>query len=61
MDWAQDVFPTLLANDVPFYVHEIHDYWNDVGSLAELRQGTFDALAASCAWQLDGARAGARA
>jgi mannose-1-phosphate guanylyltransferase len=43
-DWAKDVFPTLLENDVPFHVHEIHEYWNDVGSLAELRQGTFDAL-----------------
>ena len=43
-DWAQDVFPALLANDVPFHMHEISDYWNDVGSLAELRQGTFDAL-----------------
>lgn len=44
VDWAQDVFPTLLDNDVPFYIHEIEEYWNDVGSLAELRQGTFDAL-----------------
>lgn len=44
-DWAQDVFPALLEGDVPFYVHEIEDYWNDVGSLEELRQGTFDALA----------------
>ena len=43
-DWAQDVFPALLENDVPFYVHEIEDYWNDVGSLEELRQGTWDAL-----------------
>jgi len=43
-DWANDVFPALLENDVPFYVHEIDDYWNDVGSLAELRQGTWDAL-----------------
>jgi mannose-1-phosphate guanylyltransferase len=43
-DWAQDVFPALLDHDVPFYVHEIGDYWNDVGSLAELRQGTYDAL-----------------
>jgi mannose-1-phosphate guanylyltransferase len=43
-DWAQDVFPALLDNDVPFYVHEITGYWNDVGSLAELRQGTWDAL-----------------
>ena len=44
VDWAQDVFPVLLDNDVPFYVHEIDSYWNDVGSLAELRQGTWDAL-----------------
>ncbi len=43
-DWAQDVFPALLENDVPFYIHEIDEYWNDVGSLGELRQGTFDAL-----------------
>ncbi len=43
-DWAQDVFPQLLDHDVPFHVHEIDEYWNDVGSLEELRQGTFDAL-----------------
>jgi mannose-1-phosphate guanylyltransferase len=43
-DWANDVFPALLENDVPFYVHETREYWNDVGSLAELRQGTWDAL-----------------
>jgi mannose-1-phosphate guanylyltransferase/mannose-1-phosphate guanylyltransferase/phosphomannomutase len=44
VDWAKDVFPVLLESDVPFYVHEIEQYWNDVGSLAELMQGTFDAL-----------------
>src|SRR3954463_6474286 len=44
VDWANDVFPVLLENDVPFYIHEIDDYWNDVGSLDELRSGTFDAL-----------------
>ncbi|MCW3034432.1 MAG: Nucleotidyl transferase [Solirubrobacterales bacterium] len=43
-DWAQDVFPALLEHDVPFHIHEVREYWNDVGSLAELRQGTFDAL-----------------
>jgi mannose-1-phosphate guanylyltransferase/mannose-1-phosphate guanylyltransferase/phosphomannomutase len=45
VDWAQDVFPTLLEQDVGFYGHEITDYWNDVGSLQEYRQGNFDALA----------------
>jgi mannose-1-phosphate guanylyltransferase len=44
-DWAKDVFPALLANDVPFHIHEVGEYWNDVGSLSELRHGTFDALA----------------
>jgi mannose-1-phosphate guanylyltransferase/mannose-1-phosphate guanylyltransferase/phosphomannomutase len=44
VDWAHDVFPTLLDGDVPFHIHETREYWNDVGSLAELRQGTFDAL-----------------
>jgi mannose-1-phosphate guanylyltransferase len=53
-DWAQDVFPALLANDVPFHIHEIRDYWNDVGSLAELRQGTFDALHGELHLQVDG-------
>jgi mannose-1-phosphate guanylyltransferase len=43
-DWAMDVFPALLENDVPFYSHEIEAYWNDIGNLDELRQGNFDAL-----------------
>jgi mannose-1-phosphate guanylyltransferase len=54
VDWAHDVFPALLAGDVPFYVHRIEDYWNDVGSLAELRQGTFDALAGELRIELPG-------
>jgi len=44
VDWANDVFPALLENDVPFHIHETREYWNDIGSLSELRQGTFDAL-----------------
>jgi mannose-1-phosphate guanylyltransferase len=44
VDWAKDVFPALLENDAPFHIHEVAQYWNDVGSLGELRQGTFDAL-----------------
>jgi mannose-1-phosphate guanylyltransferase len=55
VDWAQDVFPTLLANDVPFYIHEVREYWNDVGSLGELRQGTFDALRGELRLEVEGA------
>jgi mannose-1-phosphate guanylyltransferase len=44
VDWANDVFPALLEHDVPFHIHQMDEYWNDVGSLDELRAGTFDAL-----------------
>jgi mannose-1-phosphate guanylyltransferase len=54
VDWANDVFPTLLANDIPFHIHEVGEYWNDVGSLAELRQGTFDALEGHLRLEIEG-------
>ena len=44
VDWAIDVFPSLLEGDVPFYSHEIEAYWNDVGSIGEFVQGNRDAL-----------------
>ncbi len=44
VDWAHDVYPALLDQDVSFYGHEIAEYWNDVGSFEEYRQGNFDAL-----------------
>jgi mannose-1-phosphate guanylyltransferase len=43
-DWALDVFPALLESDVPFYSHEIGEYWNDIGNLGELWAGNMDAL-----------------
>jgi mannose-1-phosphate guanylyltransferase/mannose-1-phosphate guanylyltransferase/phosphomannomutase len=54
VDWAKDVFPTLLEHDVPFHIHELREYWNDIGSLAELRQGTFDALRGELRLQVEG-------
>jgi mannose-1-phosphate guanylyltransferase len=54
VDWAQDVFPALLAGDVPFHIHEVREYWNDVGSLGELRQGTFDALRGELRLEVEG-------
>jgi mannose-1-phosphate guanylyltransferase len=53
VDWAQDVFPALLDQDVPFYGHEIADYWNDIGSISEFRQGNFDALESVVAVEVD--------
>jgi mannose-1-phosphate guanylyltransferase len=54
VDWAKDIFPALLENDVPFHIHEVREYWNDVGSLAELRQGTFDALHGELRLEMEG-------
>jgi mannose-1-phosphate guanylyltransferase/mannose-1-phosphate guanylyltransferase/phosphomannomutase len=54
VDWANDVFPVLLENDVPFHIHEVREYWNDVGSLGELRQGTFDALCGELRLEIEG-------
>ncbi|HTZ87333.1 MAG TPA: NDP-sugar synthase [Solirubrobacteraceae bacterium] len=54
VDWAKDVYPALLENDVPFYIHELSEYWNDVGSLGELRQGTFDALQGKLRLEMQG-------
>jgi mannose-1-phosphate guanylyltransferase len=58
VDWASDVFPTLLANEVPFFVHQIEEYWNDIGSLGELRQGTFDALTGELRLEVAGSEVG---
>ncbi len=44
-DWAMDVFPSLLEADVPFFAHEVDAYWNDVGTIGEFLQGSFDGLA----------------
>ncbi len=44
VDFAREVFPALLENDVPFHVHRIDAYWNDVGSLPEYLRGNLDAV-----------------
>jgi mannose-1-phosphate guanylyltransferase len=44
VDFANDVFPALLDNDVPFHVHEIETYWNDIGTLPEYINGNLDVL-----------------
>ena len=54
VDFALDVFPALLADDVPFYVHAAPGYWNDVGSLDEYRQGNFDAISGVVEVEIEG-------
>ena len=43
-DWAMDVLPALLNGDVPFYSHNVQDYWNDIGNLEELWRSNMDAV-----------------
>ncbi|MBK5231554.1 MAG: NDP-sugar synthase [Thermoleophilia bacterium] len=43
-DWALDVFPALMESGRPFYSHEFDSYWNDVGTVSEFLQGSFDGL-----------------
>lgn len=49
VDFALDVFPALLDAGVPFYVHEIDAYWNDIGTLPEYINGNLDALSGAVA------------
>ena len=56
VDWALDVFPTLLEQDVAFYGHEIDEYWNDIGNIKEFRQGNFDALTGAVRVELEADR-----
>ena len=44
VDWAKDVFPALLAADVPFHRWRLESYWNDVGNIEQYRLSNFDAL-----------------
>jgi mannose-1-phosphate guanylyltransferase len=49
VDFALDVYPALLAGDVPFGIHPSDEYWNDVGSLKEYLQGNLDAITGAVA------------
>src|SRR6202035_924519 len=40
--------------DVPFHIHKVHEYWNDIGSLTELRNGTFDAPRGELRLEMEG-------
>ena len=54
VDWARDIFPILLQNDVPFHVHVVDRYWDDVGSLRELLTGNLDCLTGAVELELGG-------
>jgi mannose-1-phosphate guanylyltransferase len=54
VDFALDVFPALLAGDVPFGIHPTEEYWNDVGSLPEYLQGNLDAITGAVGVEMSG-------
>jgi mannose-1-phosphate guanylyltransferase / phosphomannomutase len=43
-DFSQDLFPQLLANDVPMYGYIADGYWCDIGQLDTYREAQYDAL-----------------
>jgi mannose-1-phosphate guanylyltransferase len=59
-DFGRQVLPGLLEDGIPFHVHPVSSYWNDVGSLAEYRRGNFDAIAGRVQVQVPGRRIGER-
>jgi mannose-1-phosphate guanylyltransferase/mannose-1-phosphate guanylyltransferase/phosphomannomutase len=54
VDFALDLFPALLENGVPFHVHDLGTYWNDIGTLREYVTGNLDALEGSVSLDLGG-------
>jgi mannose-1-phosphate guanylyltransferase/mannose-1-phosphate guanylyltransferase/phosphomannomutase len=57
-DWAYDVFPALLDSAQAFYSHEVDAYWNDVGTIPELLQGSFDGLSGEVSLEIGEPEAG---
>jgi mannose-1-phosphate guanylyltransferase / phosphomannomutase len=43
-DFSQDLFPRLLADDVPMYGYLAQGYWCDIGQLDTYREAHYDAL-----------------
>src|SRR5438105_4389152 len=43
-DFSKELFPLLLEMGRPLYGHAFDGYWQDIGTLDQLRQANFDAL-----------------
>jgi mannose-1-phosphate guanylyltransferase/phosphomannomutase len=54
VDWSNDVFPQLLANNDPMYGCVAGGYWCDVGNLAEYMRANSDILHGSVRLDLPG-------
>ena len=57
-DFGSELFPRMVEEGVEFYGFLHNDYWNDVGSLEEYKQGNFDALTGKVKVRIPGVRIG---
>ncbi len=57
-DFGRDLFPKMVREGLAFYGFLHNDYWNDVGSLEEYKQGNFDALMGKVKVRIPGVRIG---
>lgn len=57
-DFGSQLFPRFLEEGIVFYGYEHGDYWNDVGSFEEYKQGNFDALTGKVKVDIPGVRIG---
>ena len=53
-DFSKDLFPLMLANDIPLYGYVAKGYWKDVGNLEEYVLGQHDALKGEINVQFNG-------
>ena len=54
-DFSKDLFPRLLADNVPLYGYVADGYWKDVGSLEEFRSSNMDVLHGKVTLNIPGA------
>ncbi len=57
-DFGTQLFPRFLEEGIEFYGYQHEDYWNDVGSLEEYKEGNFDALTGKVKVRIPGVRIG---
>jgi NDP-sugar pyrophosphorylase family protein len=57
-DFGTQLFPRFLEEGIDFYGYQHGDYWNDVGSLQEYKEGNFDALTGKVKVRIPGVRIG---
>lgn len=43
-DFANDLFPQLMADNIPLFAYVAEGYWNDIGTISQLKQSHWDFL-----------------